>query len=85
MQDRKDRDRRQVPAMIELLRSNDLVLLSWVEAYLRDAGIENMLLDHHISATEGSIGAFNRRLMVLDDDLAEARALLAEAGIKAGS
>jgi len=71
--------------MIELLRSHDLVLLSWVEAYLRDAGIENMLLDHHIPVTEGSIGAFNRRMMVLDDDLAEARALLAEAGIEAGS
>ena len=71
--------------MIELLRSHDLVLLSWVEAYLRDAGIENMLLDYHISVTEGSIGAFNRRMMVLDDDLAEARALLAEAGIEAGS
>jgi hypothetical protein len=71
--------------MIELLRSNDLVLLSWVEAYLRDAGIENMLLDRHISVTEGSIGAFNRRLMVLDEDLDEARALLAEAGIEAGS
>ena len=71
--------------MIELLRSNDLVLLSWLEAYLRDAGIENMLLDHHMSNTEGSIGAFNRRLMVLDDDLEEARALLAEAGIEAGA
>jgi hypothetical protein len=71
--------------MIELLRSNDLILLSWVEAYLRDAGIENMLLDRHISVTEGSIGAFNRRLMVLDEDLVEARALLAEAGIEVGS
>ncbi len=71
--------------MIELLRSNDLVLLSWLEVYLRDAGIENLVLDHHISVTEGSIGAFNRRLMVLDEDLAAARALLAEAGIEAGS
>lgn len=70
--------------MIELLRSNDLVLLSWLEAYLRDAGIENILLDRHISVTEGSIGAFNRRLMVLDEDLDAARALLAEAGIEAG-
>ena len=35
--------------MIELLRSNDLVLLSWVEVYLRDAGIESVLLDQNIS------------------------------------
>lgn len=67
--------------MIELLRSNDVVMLSWVEALLRDAGIASMLLDRHISVTEGSIGAFSRRLMVLDDDEAEARALLAEADI----
>ncbi len=67
--------------MIELLRSNDMVMLSWVEALLRDAGIESVLLDRHISVTEGSIGAFNRRLMVLDEDETEARALLAEADI----
>jgi len=48
---------------------------------LRDAGIESTLLDQHMSITEGSIGAFNRRLMVLDEDEAEARALLAAAGI----
>ncbi|MDE0726120.1 MAG: DUF2007 domain-containing protein [Alphaproteobacteria bacterium] len=67
--------------MIELLRSNDVVTLSFVEVLLRDAGIESMLLDQHMSITEGSIGAFNRRLMVLDEDEAEARALLAAAGI----
>ncbi len=68
--------------MIELLRSNDMVLLSWVEVYLRDAGIESVLLDQNISVLEGSIGAFNRRLMVLDDDAARARALLQEADIE---
>ncbi|MFP6707438.1 MAG: DUF2007 domain-containing protein [Alphaproteobacteria bacterium] len=67
--------------MIELLRSNDVVTLSFVEVLLRDAGIESTLLDQHMSITEGSIGAFNRRLMVLDEDEAEARALLAAAGI----
>ena len=68
--------------MIELLRSNDRVLLSWVEVYLRDAGIESVLLDQNISVLEGSIGAFNRRLMVLDDDEVKARALLKEADIE---
>jgi hypothetical protein len=67
--------------MIELLRNNDVVTLSFVEVLLRDAGIESTLLDQHMSITEGSIGAFNRRLMVLDEDEAEARALLAAAGI----
>jgi hypothetical protein len=59
-----------------------MVLLSWVEVYLRDAGIESVLLDQNISVLEGSIGAFNRRLMVLDDDEARARALLQEADIE---
>ena len=68
--------------MTELLRSNDMVLLSWVEVYLRDASIESVLLDQNISVLEGSIGAFNRRLMVLDDDEARARALLQEADIE---
>ena len=68
--------------MTELLRSNDMVLLSWIEVYLRDAGIESVLLDQNISVLEGSIGAFNRRLMVLDDDEARARALLQEADIE---
>ncbi len=68
--------------MTELLRSNDMVLLSWVEVYLRDAGIESVLLDQNISILEGSIGAFNRRLMVLDNDEARARALLQEADIE---
>ena len=68
--------------MTKLLRSNDMVLLSWVEVYLRDAGIESVLLDQNISVLEGSIGAFNHRLMVLDDDEARARALLQEADIE---
>jgi hypothetical protein len=67
--------------MIELLRSNDVVTLSFVEVLLRDAGIESVLLDQHIAVMEGSIGAFNRRLMILDEDETEARALLADAGI----
>ena len=68
--------------MTKLLRSNDMVLLSWVEVYLRDAGIESVLLDQNISVLEGSIGAFDRRLIVLDDDEERARALLQEADIE---
>jgi putative signal transducing protein len=63
-----------------LLRSNDLVRLSWVQALLASAGIEAVMLDTHTSIIEGSIGAIPRRLMVADDDHARARALLVEAG-----
>jgi hypothetical protein len=65
--------------MRELLRSNDLVHLSWVQAALSAAGIESVLLDDHISSIEGNIGAFPRRLMVRDNLLERARTVLAQA------
>ncbi|WP_374443899.1 DUF2007 domain-containing protein [Stella sp.] len=66
--------------MVELLRTNDVVRLSWLTALLRDAGIGAVVLDGHASLMEGSIGAIQRRLMVDAGDLAAARRLLAEAG-----
>lgn len=66
--------------MKELLRTNDPVRLSWVQALLRDGGIESLVLDHHTSLVEGSIGAIQRRVVVAEDDYRRARAILAEAG-----
>jgi Putative prokaryotic signal transducing protein len=65
--------------MRELLRSNDLVHLSWAQAALSSAGIESVVLDTHVSGVEGNIGAFPRRLMVADDLLERAREVLARA------
>ena len=67
--------------MKELLRTNDAVLLSWAQALLAGEGIEAIVLDAHTSILEGSIGAIQRRLVVLDEDHAAARGLLGEAGI----
>ena len=66
--------------MRELLRTNDLVRLSFLEALLRDSGIESLVLDQHTSLVEGSIGAIPRRLMVQDSDYRRARLVLAAAG-----
>ena len=66
--------------MKELLRTNDPVRLSWIEAYLAASGIEVVVLDLYTSIIEGSIGAIPRRLMVSDADYTRARSLLAEAG-----
>lgn len=66
--------------MRELLRTNDLVRLSWLEALLRAEGIEAVVLDGHTSVLEGSAGAILRRLVVDDDDHAAARRLLEAAG-----
>lgn len=71
--------------MKELLRTNDVVLLSFASALLRDAAIEPVVLDTHTSILEGSIGAIPRRLMVADDDYARARALLDDALAAASS
>lgn len=68
--------------MKELLRSNDPVLLSWVEALLADSKIVTVLLDVHTSIIEGSISAIPRRLMVGDDDYSTARRLLADAEVQ---
>jgi hypothetical protein len=65
--------------MKELLRTNDLVRLSWAQALLSEAGIECLVLDQHTSLVEGSIGAIQRRLMVDERDHARARQLIADA------
>jgi hypothetical protein len=66
-----------------VLTTNDVVLLSLARSVLSDAGIETFTFDNHMAAMDGSIGAIPRRLMVYDDDLAEAleivRALTSEA------
>jgi hypothetical protein len=64
----------------ELLRSNDMVRISWVSALLDDSGIESVVLDGHASVVEGSIGAIQRRIMVLDEDWQQARRMLEDAG-----
>ncbi|MSP83508.1 MAG: DUF2007 domain-containing protein [Alphaproteobacteria bacterium] len=66
--------------MIEIVRSNDVVRLSWLLALLKDAGIEAVIFDEHTSIAEGSLLAIPRRLMVETDDAPRARRVLTEAG-----
>ncbi len=67
--------------MKELLRTNDIVLVSAVEALLDGAEIGHLVLDQNMSVIEGSLGVLPRRLLVADTDLAAARRLLTEAGL----
>lgn len=69
--------------MREVIRTNDAVLVSLAEAVLRDAGIECHVADRHMSIVEGSIGAFPRRILVVEDDEALARRVLTDAGLGA--
>jgi Putative prokaryotic signal transducing protein len=66
--------------MRELVRTNDAVTISAIEALLKGAHIHHMLVDTNISVLEGSIGIFPRRILVEENELDAARALLEDAG-----
>ena len=66
--------------MRELVRTNDVVKLSWLQALLADAGIEAVVLDVYTSVMEGSISAIPRRLTVIEADFDRARRVLEAAG-----
>ncbi len=67
--------------MIELLRTNDPVLISFATSVLLDAGIEHSVADSHMSVIEGSLGILPSRLLVADDRYGDAQRLLADAGV----
>jgi hypothetical protein len=66
--------------MRELIRTNDAVLISAIEALLKGAHIAHLTVDQNMSVLEGSIGIFPRRILVGEDVFAAARRLLMEAG-----
>ena len=70
--------------MIELVRTDDPVLLSWLESRLSEAGILAVVFDAHTATVYGgALDAVKRRVMVDDSDIGPARMILAEAGIGA--
>jgi hypothetical protein len=65
----------------ELVRTNDVVLVSAIGALLDGAGIDYFVLDQNMSIIEGSLGIIPRRILVIDDDLTAARGVLTDAGL----
>jgi len=80
--ERSSNRRSALGAMQEIFRTNDMVLISWLEALLRGEGIEPVVLDAHTSILEGSIGAIPRRLMVISEDGPRAVSILKAAGFE---
>lgn len=67
--------------MEELIRTNDLVIISFVEALLKEADIDYFIADQAMSSLEGMVGAFPRRILVDADEADRARCLVADAGL----
>jgi hypothetical protein len=65
----------------EILRTNDVILVSAVEALLTGAGIPHVVLDSNMSVLEGSIGILPRRILVVEEYSVDARRLLEDAGL----
>jgi hypothetical protein len=64
--------------MKEVFRSNDPIKLSYLKHCLEETGVKAIELDMHTSIIEGSIGAIQRRIMVIDDQFDAACKLIAE-------
>jgi hypothetical protein len=62
--------------MKELIRTNDIVFISWLQDMLAQDGIEAIVFDQYVSAIEGQAGPVQRRVMVLDEDFPRAQWLL---------
>jgi hypothetical protein len=67
--------------MREIVRTNDAVLITAIEALLKGAGIRHMVLDQNMSVLDGSLGMLPRRIVVDEDYVAKARRLLTDAGL----
>jgi hypothetical protein len=65
----------------ELVRTNDIVLVSAIGALLDGANIHHLVLDQNMSIIEGSLGVLPRRILVHEDDNLQARQLLQDAGL----
>ena len=70
--------------MKELLRSNDLVYLSFVRHVLDQEEIAYLQLDDHMSVMEGSIGILPRRIMVAGELLERAKLAIGNATLTIG-
>ena len=69
--------------MHDLIRTNDPVLISFVESLMRDAGIGCMVADSGMSIMEGSVGVIPRRVLVDPQQAAQARRILVDVGLEA--
>lgn len=68
--------------MKDLIRTNNPALISFVESLLKELDIRYFIADQAMSAAEGSIGMFPKRILVAPEHYGKARALLIDAGLE---
>ena len=61
-----------------LIRSNDIIYLTWVKSILSHNNIEFIVLDESMASTEGNISAIPVRILVDDNDFKKATYLISE-------
>ena len=66
--------------MKELLRSNDVILINWLQVLLKNDGIDTVVFDEYTSVMEGSLGAIQRHIMVSSNQYLNAWKIIKEAG-----
>lgn len=69
--------------MKELLRTNDITLITFTKHMLSEVDIAVFELDVNMSVLEGSIGILPQRLMVIDEEYEIAYDTMIENGIEA--
>lgn len=67
--------------MNEIVRTNDVVLISAIEALFKSANIPYFIADQHMSVMDGSLGFLPRRVLVDEDYSERAKRLLTDAGL----
>ena len=65
--------------MKELLRSNDVVHLSWIKSVFDESNIPIFVMDEQMSVLEGSANAIPRRVLVSEGDHVQAMKILEDA------
>jgi hypothetical protein len=67
--------------LVEILRTNDLVLISVIESILTAERIAYFVADQNMAAVEGSLGFLPRRILVDAREAERARRVISEAGL----
>ena len=67
--------------MVCLIETMNPATHSFAEAVLKEADIPYFIMNAHCSVLDGSIPLVRKRLMVIGEDVADARTVLTDAGL----